>query len=338
MAKGDLPNAQTFTVDADGYLTEIQLSLWARPYRAVEADGLTLELRRTADGKPDMADGAVIARAVIPLASVPQRVQNDQPLRWDLIPSAVRVERGQVLAVVIRPPTGMSMFMRGVEGLTYPGGRAFQRYRGQDRFDEERDRQLQLRVLATPQRPAARTATTGPATQPGTRPTDWPGLAAGDPVVGDAIVDIAPTETQPIVRPATSRPAPRGEWQAKAETTRGDDGKWYLLLYVFNGTNQRSANQPPMGYPPSTSRVHFAILDEQGNGVASVEPPLETSPYMPAAPIGMQLPALGSGEGAIKQFLIRRANEPLPRGRYKVVVSFPPEWPVKPVVAEMVVE
>ena len=316
MGIGGNATAQTFTASAASVLTEVQVGS-QRQLEASDAP-LTLEIRRTIDGKPRNDRGSVLYHGLIPLSALPTAGRAEGGwIRVDVSAARIAVRKGEQLAIVQLPAPNGHIQVEIVNGRTYPGGDFYQM--GDDGWQPDGlQSQLQFRVLA--EAPTNNSTTTPTPRPPADLPdgnSHRPGLPLTASLIpslelttGQVIAECTPRPARPFV--AQPRPPRQGRWQYRLHAFHDGSG-WYAEFTSFNGTNEPGG----FGGYEAISATVSRIGEPTGRVVYPVRNGMMT-PY----PRGMA--SAGPGEGIVRQFRLSEESGPLAPGRYIVTVSVIP--------------
>jgi hypothetical protein len=362
MGTGDTTLAQTFTSTETGMLSELDLgpecinSYMRRQGnndRLGTSADLYIELRPThSGGEPSSDEHSAMLRISLPVTEMPSSGQSDRPLmRFDLRRFGIGVRRGQVLAIVLRPPAGTQMQYQAVNGKTYTRGEMYQLQNGA--WEPERmSVQLQFRVAVDPNAPPpvpppnAATSTptaAGVATNAAVDATPASEIlrAAFEDVIGTVVAECLPrprvsatTTVAPASRSAYVSPAVSGHWQMRGVAFQ-DGPRLILELIVFNGTNARSTH--------SMMPISITVArDGERAGFTAYPPRPTTQPgfptawagggggYRPYSPYGDEFyggvsSILEPAAGYVRHFDLLSLGQTLTPGRYNAIISLPPD-------------
>lgn len=323
--------AQTFLVPLDGRLTGVDLNIGKG---SNDNGDLVLEIRSTtADGAPEEGATPAIATFVVPKESVPRSIGSADAATltgFDFGDAGPHVQRGQVMALLIRTTEGNGCIVGTVFGEQYRNGHFFS---GPLRspltpHDAPQAMSAQFRIYEAPDDPGAPPAT-GPTAS--TRPL----VAHGQPL---RVASAAYIDTPGPTRPATTRPAESGSGRIIAEAishghrrrppppplpqlqTAGrvfqdHDGRWLLQAFFFNASTQSRT------IPSVLNDVHLTRIDD--NTTRQAYPPGNQPPDRSYA---YQSSFAQPNTGIIREYVLRNKDDPpLAPGEYWANAVFLPE-------------
>jgi hypothetical protein len=125
--------AQTFTVELGGVIESIGLQLVREDATTIAE--LLFDIRETSNGVPIESDLTTLASLTIPASGVPLALSAGEFFNIDVISSAIAVNPGEVLAVVLRAPDADTALNRyqwfnGPNADDYLGGDPYSRISG----------------------------------------------------------------------------------------------------------------------------------------------------------------------------------------------------------------